>query len=113
MQVVVETSIFARQCEKLFSEDEKMDLISFLAANPYLGDEIPGTGGVRKMRVPAGGRGKRGGARVIYYVLNEHMPIYAVLVYGKNQRADMTADQRSTVTALAHAIKAQAKRRMS
>ena len=113
MQTVVETSIFMRQAARLFSEDEKMEVISFLAADPYSGDEIPGTGGVRKLRVPASGRGKRGGARIVYHVLNERMPIYALLVYGKNERSDMSPEQRSAVSALAHAIKTQAKRRMS
>lgn len=74
MQAVVETSIFTRQAEKLFSDDEKLEVISFLAANPYLGDEITGTGGVRKLRVPASGRGKRGGARLIYYVFSDECP---------------------------------------
>jgi hypothetical protein len=113
MQVVVETSIFTRQAEKLFSDDEKMEVISYLAANPYLGDEITGTSGVRKLRVPASGRGKRGGARLIYYVLSDEMPIYALLVYGKNERADMSSKQRATVAALALAIKRQAKRKLS
>jgi len=113
MQVVVETSIFTRQAEKLFSDDEKMEVIGYLAANPYLGDEIPGTGGVRKLRVPASGRGKRGGARVIYYVLNDGLPIYALLVYGKNERADMSPKQRLAVAALAQAIKRQARGKLS
>lgn len=113
MQVVVETSTFTRQAEKLFSDDEKVEVINFLAANPYLGDEITGTGGVRKLRVPASGRGKRGGARLIYYVFSDEMPIYALLVYGKNERTDMSPQQRTTVAALAQAIKKQAKRRLA
>ena len=50
MQTVAEVPIFSRQTEKLFSEDEKRELIDFLAENPLAGDEIPGTGGVRKVR---------------------------------------------------------------
>ena len=67
MRTVAETPIFSRQIDKLFSEDEKRELIDYLAENPLAGDEIPGTGGVRKVRFAASGRGKRGGARVIYY----------------------------------------------
>lgn len=111
MQTVVETSIFSRQAEKLFSEDEKMEVIGFLAANPLLGDEIAGTGGVRKLRVPASGRGKRGGARIVYYVLNDENPIYALLVYGKNERADMSPEQKVAATNLARALKAEWRRR--
>ena len=77
--MVAETPLFTRQTEKLFSDDEKRELIDFPAANPLAGDEIPGTGGVRKVRFAASGHGKRGGARVIYYYLDESMPIYALL----------------------------------
>ena len=92
MQTVAETPTFSRQADKLFSEDEKHELINhrlfpsllpwglfppfsppafFLAENPLAGDEIPGTGGVRKLRFAPSGRGKRGGARVIYYYLDK------------------------------------------
>ena len=50
MQTVAETPTFSRQADKLFSEDEKRKLIDFLAEHPLAGDEIPGTGGVRKLR---------------------------------------------------------------
>ena len=109
MQSVAETPIFTRQTEKLFSEDEKRELIDFLAENPLAGDEIPGTGGVRKGRFAASGRGKRGGARVIYYYLDETIPIYALLAYAKNAQADMTPDEKRTVAALAAALKATRK----
>ncbi|MFN8682342.1 MULTISPECIES: type II toxin-antitoxin system RelE/ParE family toxin [Paracoccus] len=108
---MAETPIFTRQTEKLFNEDEKRELIEFLAENPMAGDEIPGTGGVRKLRFAASGRGKRGGARVIYYYLDETMPLYALLAYAKNARSDMTPDEKRTVAALATALKAAWKER--
>lgn len=43
MQTVAETPLFSRQAAKLFSEEEKRDLIDYLAENPMAGDEIPGT----------------------------------------------------------------------
>ena len=52
MQTVAETPTFSRQADKLFSEEERRALIDFLAENPLAGDAIPGTGGVRKLRVP-------------------------------------------------------------
>lgn len=105
MQSVAETPIFTRQTEKLFSEDERRELIDFLAENPLAGDEIPGTGGVRKVRFAASGRGKRGGVRIIYYYLDETMPLYALLAYAKNAQADMTPDEKRAVTAIAAALK--------
>jgi hypothetical protein len=59
----------------------------------------------------AKGRGKSGGVRVIYYFHDEVTPIYALLVYGKNERADLTAGQRRSMAAFAAAIKATRKRR--
>ena len=109
MQSVAETPIFTRQTEKLFTEDEKRELIDFLAENPLAGDEIPGTGGVRKVRFAASGRGKRGGARIIYYYLDDTMPLYALLAYAKNDQGDMTPDEKRAVSALAAALKATRK----
>jgi len=106
MQTVAETPTFSRQADKLFDEDERRELIDFLAADPTAGDEIPGTGGVRKLRFGALGRGKRGGARVIYYFGGTEMPIYALLAYAKSARTDLTPTERRTVSALAAALKA-------
>lgn len=109
MHTVAETPVFSRQIDKLFSEDEKRELIDYLAENPLAGDEIPGTGGVRKVRFAASGRGKRGGARVIYYYLDETMPIYALLAYAKNAKDDMTPDEKRAVSALVVVLKATRK----
>jgi len=111
MQTVVETPIFIRRAEKLLNEDEHAGLITYLASHPDSGDEIVGTGGVRKVRYGAKGKGKSGGVRVIYYFYDQEMPIYALLIYGKNERADLTAEQRKAVTAFATAIKATRKRK--
>ena len=75
----------------------------------WQGDEIPGTGGVRKVRFAAFGRGKRGGARVIYYYLDETMPLYALPAYAKNAKTDMTPDEKRAVSALVVALKATRK----
>ena len=69
MQTVVETPTFTRQTRKLFTEDERHELIDLLATNPLAGDVMPGTGGVRKLRFRTAGSGKRGGGRVVYYFL--------------------------------------------
>ena len=100
MQTVAETPIFIRRAESLLSEEEHFDLITYLATHPTVGDEIVGTGGVRKVRYGAMGRGKSGGVRVIYYFYDEDMPIYALLIYGKNERANLTPEQRKTVKRL-------------
>lgn len=106
MQTVAETPTFIKQAADLFSDEEKAALIDYLATNPLAGDEIPEAGGVRKIRFAFGGRGKRGGARVIYYHYSENAPIYALLVYGKNQKTDLSPDEAAAVGAFAKAIKA-------
>ncbi len=108
---VVETSVFARRAEKLLSAEERHDLITFLAKNPDAGDEIPGTGGVRKVRFAAKGKGKSGGVRAIYYFFDHENPLYALLVYGKGEQSDLTPDQIKAVAELAAQIKAVAKAR--
>jgi hypothetical protein len=106
MQTVAETPLFIKQAAELFTEDERKELIDFLAANPQAGDEIPGAGGVRKLRFAAKGKGKRGGARVIYYWYSDDAPIYALLAYGKNEKADLKPDEAKAVAAFAKAIRA-------
>jgi mRNA-degrading endonuclease RelE of RelBE toxin-antitoxin system len=109
MRTVVETPTFSRQADKLFSEDDKRELIDLLAASPLAGDEIPGTGGVRKLRFASSGRGKRGGARVIYYYLDDAMPVYALLAYAKAAKTDLTRKERRAVSAVAAALKSARK----
>ena len=111
MQTVVETPTFIRRAEKLLSETELAELIAYLAAHPLEGAEIVGASGVRKLRFGAKGKGKSGGVRVIYYFYDRDMPIYALLIYGKNEQADLSAEQRMAVASFAAAIKAVRKRK--
>ena len=105
MQTVAETPTFTRQADRLFSEEERKALIDYLADHPTAGNEIPGTGGVRKLRFPALGRGKRGGARVIYFYGGEDMPVYALLVYAKSAKTDLSPSERRAVARIVEAIK--------
>ena len=111
MQAVAETPTFSRQADRLFSEEERKALIDFLAEHPLAGDEIPGTGGVRKLRFAALGRGKRGGARVIYFYGGEDIPIYALLAYAKSARTDLNPAEQRQVAKIAAAIRRARKER--
>jgi hypothetical protein len=111
MLTVVETSAFARRAEKLLSIEEHEELLFNLAIHAESGDEIPGTGGVRKMRFAAKGKGKSGGVRVIYYFFDEENPLYAIFLYGKNEQANLAPKQKKEVAAFAATIKRAAKLR--
>jgi len=67
MLTVVETPTFTADAKHIWTEGERGAFCSWLAANPEAGDVIPGSGGCRKVRWAASGRGKRGGARIIYF----------------------------------------------
>jgi hypothetical protein len=64
---IIETEEFIDRARKLMTSDHQDELLFLLARHPEAGDVIPDSGGVRKLRWLAGGRGKQGGARVIYY----------------------------------------------
>jgi hypothetical protein len=57
MFTVVETPTFSRLAEDYWTEKERNDFVSFVAANPEAGDVVPGSGGVRKVRWSYGSRG--------------------------------------------------------
>jgi hypothetical protein len=103
---VAETPMFARAAEKIWSEDERAELIDHVAHNPEAGAVIPGTGGVRKLRWARSGSGKRGGARVVYFYYRPDCPLYLLLAYAKAQASDLTTDEKQAVAAFAATIKA-------
>jgi RelE toxin of RelE / RelB toxin-antitoxin system len=90
---LIETSTFTKQITSLLSDEEYGEFQSRLAANPQLGALIKGGGGIRKIRVAVGSRGKRGGARVIYYWAVRRDLILLLYAYPKNVAADLTRKQ--------------------
>lgn len=101
---VVETPEFMSATRKLMSEDECALLVDYLAHNPAEGDLISGTGGVRKLRWGLEGRGKRGGARVIYFYDSANLPLFALTACAKNRKDDLTQTQRDGFKLLAKSI---------
>ena len=111
LPTVVETSVFRRKAEKLLTSEEYDDLLLYLSRYHLAGDEIPGTGGVRKLRYAIGGRGKSGGVRVIYYFFDEMNPILALFLYAKNEQGNLTPAEKKVAASLAAAMKSEAKTR--
>lgn len=76
-----------------------------IAFNPEAGDVIPGLGGIRKMRFAIGTRGKRGGGRVIYFVVLSDDVAVMLFAYAKNEREDLTGEQRKAALAIMEEFK--------
>lgn len=92
---VVETPTFVRDVKSLLSEEERNDLVLFLAEHPEAGNVIEQTGGVRKVRWARRGGGKSGGYRVIYYYYAESMPLFALTIYPKNRKDSLTMGEKN------------------
>jgi hypothetical protein len=86
MYTFAETPTFAAEADKLWSEEERLEFITWLAAHPEAGDVMPESGGCRKVRWSRSGTGKRGGVRVIYFVRAVSGEIWLLLVYAKAVR---------------------------
>lgn len=97
---VVETVRFLKDADGLISEAERTRLVEFIGANPEVGDLIPETGGVRKLRWALRGGGKRGGARVVYFFHSERLPIFLLTMYRKNEKANLTREERNVIAKL-------------
>ena len=90
MFTVIETPTFQKQADKVWSKEERHAFIDWIAANPQAGDVIPGADGARKVRWAVQGKGKRGGARVIYFNLSENELVLLVAVYAKSEQSNVS-----------------------
>ena len=98
--VIKETSVFTKQVDRLLDAESYRLLQLRLVADPEAGELIRGTGGLRKIRWQGSGRGKRGGIRAIYYWAGQHGVVLMLLAYPKNERDDLSAEQRKVLAAL-------------
>ena len=89
----LETSVFTSRLRGLVDEDQYRAVQLALLLRPEQGPLIPGSGGLRKLRWGAKGRGKRGGLRLIYYWAPQEQAFYMLYVYAKNEQSDLTPAQ--------------------
>ncbi len=87
--IFTESTAFSRKVYEVLTEEELIALEHRLVLAPDCGDLIPGAGGLRKVRVASGGKGKRGGSRVIYYWYVEPEKIQFCRIYEKSSQADL------------------------
>ena len=89
MLTVIETPVFQRMVVDVLPDPERSLLIAWIAGNPLVGEVIPGSGGLRKVRWQRPGMGKRGGARVIYFVRDAKGDVVLVAIYAKAKLDNM------------------------
>jgi hypothetical protein len=96
MQGVIETPTFLADARKAgLSEDERLEIVNAIAANPASGDVMPGTGGARKVRFPGRGKGKSGGYRVVTYYSGTDVPALLLALIDKGERANLSKAERN------------------
>ena len=104
----IEVPIFTNKWKELGLTDENLrELQNLLLDDPKAGDAIKGTGGLRKIRIPMEnkGKGKRGGARVLYVDIELKESIYFINVYSKDEKADLTPDEKKAFKAIIKFLK--------
>lgn len=106
----VETTEFTRAIFGFLRDDAYAALQHHLMANPSAGAAVPGCGGLRKVRVPDArrGKGKRGGARVVYLHVPAAHGFYMLDIYGKNEKDDLSAGEKKQLRHLADRLSREA-----
>jgi len=88
----IETQTFTTKWHDLgLTDDNLKDLQNVLLDNPKLGDSIPHTGGLRKIRIPMENKGKG--------------TIYFINVYSKDEKADLTPEEKKALKAVVKILK--------
>ena len=100
------TKEFDRTWKELeLNDDDLQELELFLCKNPEIGDVLEGTGGVRKFRWALEGKGKSGGARIIYLDIVFASHIYLLTAFPKNQKTNLSKKELNEMKLLVTAIK--------
>jgi hypothetical protein len=109
--VFVETTDFSEWVAEFFPDEHFAKVQQELMDNPDRGVVMSGCGGMRKLRTadPKRGQGKRGGARLIYLYVPEVKRFYLLDIYGKDEKDDLSAEEKKILRALAEKLKLEAK----
>jgi hypothetical protein len=106
VQTVIETEEYLNDAKRAgLLEQERM------TNHPDAGDDIPGTGGARKVRFAGQGKGKRGGYRVITFFSRTDIPVFLLNVFAKNERVDLTQAERNELKATLGSLAAAYRRK--
>lgn len=92
---VVETPEFLGAAKRIFTDTERVALVDYLSTDPTRGDVMEGTGGARKLRWGAKGKGKSGGARVIAFYSGTSLPVFLLAAFAKGEKANLSKAERN------------------
>jgi hypothetical protein len=106
---IIYSTIYLRRIHTILTAEEQEAIENSIAANPTIHPVIQGTGGIRKARAARSGKGKRGGARVIFYFWQSEAEIFMLTVYAKKEQEDLTPGEKKQLKALVDKIKEQQK----
>jgi len=98
LQTVVEMESFLKHARAIMSDEERMGVVTFLAANPESGISLGG--GLRKVRIAREGGGKSGGYRTIYVFGGATMPLFVLTVFAKNEKGNLSPTEQAAAVAL-------------
>lgn len=105
MLTVVELPEFQRRAKAIMSDREREAVIDFIAGNPEAGISLGG--GLRKVRIPREGGGKRGGFRTVYVFGGIHMPAFLLAVFAKNEKANLSKSEQAAAVKMSKALVAK------
>lgn len=92
MHTVIESPTFQRTAKSFWSDDVIAEFVGFISSSPLEGDVIPGTKSLRKVRWSRPGMGKRGGARVVYFVRSPAGEVVLLVAYAKGNAENLPAE---------------------
>ena len=102
---VLQLPKFKAEATELIGADGIEALAVYLSDHPDAGAVIPGSGGARKLRWAAKGKGKRGGARIVYLYVVIAARIFLIRCYAKNLKSDLTAEEKKQLRQIAAHLK--------
>jgi hypothetical protein len=85
-------------------DDDLLVLQQEILKNPQGAPVIVGTGGVRKIRVALEGRGKSGGARVLYVDYAVYETVALLVAYPKSEKETITQEEKIVLKRIAEQI---------
>lgn len=114
-RLIIQQKPFSRELDSLIITGKLLtvDYENFewdLIQNPQIGDVIPGLGGIRKTRLKSASKGKRGGFRVDYLDIPEVEVLHLIVIYAKNVKDDLSADEKKILANIAKMLKKEAKK---